>query len=48
LRSTTGDLRGRFGGVKRKHFKRDEEKLPEFIRLHIAWLLKADMLAMLG
>jgi hypothetical protein len=48
LRSTTGDLRGRFGGVKRKHFKRDEERLPELIRLHMAWLLKADMLAMLG
>jgi hypothetical protein len=42
------DLGGGFGRVRRNQFKRYEERLPELIRRHMAWLLKADMLAMLG
>jgi hypothetical protein len=43
-----GDLGNDFGRVRRNHFKRYEERLPELIRRHMAWLLKADMLSMLG
>jgi hypothetical protein len=43
-----GDLGGGFGRVRKNQFKRHKERLPELIRRHMAWLLKADMLAMLG
>jgi hypothetical protein len=43
-----GDLDGGFGRERRNQFKRYEERLLELIRRHMAWLLKADMLAMLG
>jgi hypothetical protein len=42
------ELSNGFGRVRRNQFKRYEERLPELIGRHMAWLLKADMLSMLG
>jgi hypothetical protein len=37
-----------FGVLRSEQFKRDKERLSEFIKRHMARLLKADNLAMLG
>jgi hypothetical protein len=42
-----GNLGDDFGRVSRNQFRRYEERLPELIRRHMAWLLKADI-SMLG